>query len=187
VIVHRADSQTLGKTWVTKLRGVLPRQQYEMSIQAFVGSKCVASEKISAVRKDVTGSSSNPFISFEFTACAFLPEKLTPLRCVWFSFSRRNSWSLWRTLRAEAEAPQQAEGGKEEAQEDGRTFASQPPFTSSYVVRSKARSPSLTEYYCLSSLLRSFVSGQHRAPSRSLLRYLEIEMISLRLQTRARC
>lgn len=63
VIVHRADSQGLGRTWVSKLKGILPRQQYEMSIQAFVGAKCVASEKVSAVRKDVTGSFPSPVSS----------------------------------------------------------------------------------------------------------------------------
>jgi hypothetical protein len=32
VIVHRADAQTIGKAWVLKLKGILPRQQFDVSV-----------------------------------------------------------------------------------------------------------------------------------------------------------
>ncbi|KAL7412181.1 GTP-binding protein lepa [Mrakia frigida] len=54
MIVHRSDSQVIGKAWVAKLKGILPRQQFDMNIQALLASKAVASEKITAMRKDVT-------------------------------------------------------------------------------------------------------------------------------------
>lgn len=38
---------------------VLPRQNYEMTLQAVIGSKSIASERVSAVRKDVTAGRSS--------------------------------------------------------------------------------------------------------------------------------
>lgn len=54
-IVPRAEVVRRGKALVAKLKEVLPRQLFAVSIQAAVGGKIIAREDISAMRKDVTG------------------------------------------------------------------------------------------------------------------------------------
>ena len=53
-IVFRPDSHQLGMALAKKLKDLIPRAQFEISIQAAVGGKIVARESISAMRKDVT-------------------------------------------------------------------------------------------------------------------------------------
>ena len=52
-IVHRAKSYEWGRKLCTKLRGLIPRQMFEVAIQAAIGSKIIARETISAIRKNV--------------------------------------------------------------------------------------------------------------------------------------
>ena len=52
-IVHRAKSYVWGRKLCTKLRGLIPRQMFEVAIQAAIGSKIIARETISAIRKNV--------------------------------------------------------------------------------------------------------------------------------------
>jgi translation elongation factor EF-4 len=54
MVVHSSAAPTIGKAWVKKLKDVLPRQLFELAIQAAVGGKIVARESLSAMRKDVT-------------------------------------------------------------------------------------------------------------------------------------
>ena len=54
VMVHRSEAQTLGHDIVAKLKEVIPRQNFQVSLQAGIGGKFIAREDISAYRKDVT-------------------------------------------------------------------------------------------------------------------------------------
>lgn len=55
VMAHRSESQSLGRDVVKKLKEVVPRQSFQVSLQAAIGGKFIAREDISAYRKDVTG------------------------------------------------------------------------------------------------------------------------------------
>lgn len=54
VMAHRSEAQSLGRTVVGKLKEVVPRQAFQVSLQAAIGGKFIAREDISAYRKDVT-------------------------------------------------------------------------------------------------------------------------------------
>ena len=53
IIVHRATSQFRGRELANKLRGIIPRQMFDVAVQAAIGSNIVARETIKALRKNV--------------------------------------------------------------------------------------------------------------------------------------
>lgn len=54
VMVHRSEAQALGRQIVEKLKEVIPRQNFQVALQAAIGGKFIAREDISGYRKDVT-------------------------------------------------------------------------------------------------------------------------------------
>lgn len=54
IMAHRSESQSLGREIVKKLKEVIPRQNFQVALQAGIGGKFIAREDLSAYRKDVT-------------------------------------------------------------------------------------------------------------------------------------
>jgi GTP-binding protein LepA len=53
VIVHRDRAQPIGRELVHRLRALIPRQMFEIAIQAAIGSNVIARESVAAMRKNV--------------------------------------------------------------------------------------------------------------------------------------
>jgi GTP-binding protein LepA len=53
-IVHRAKSQTQGRALTDKMKQVIPRQMFDVAVQAAVGSQIIARQTVKALRKNVT-------------------------------------------------------------------------------------------------------------------------------------
>jgi GTP-binding protein LepA len=54
IMVHRSESMALGREVVGKLKEVIPRQNFQVALQAAIGGRFIAREDLSAYRKDVT-------------------------------------------------------------------------------------------------------------------------------------
>lgn len=54
VMAHRSEAQSLGREIVKKLKDVIPRQNFQVALQAAIGGRFIAREDLSAYRKDVT-------------------------------------------------------------------------------------------------------------------------------------
>jgi GTP-binding protein LepA len=54
IMAHRTESQYLGRSIVDKLKDVIPRQNFQVALQAAIGGKFIARADLSAYRKDVT-------------------------------------------------------------------------------------------------------------------------------------
>lgn len=55
IMAHRSEADALGRVIVKKLKEVIPRQNFQVSLQAAIGARFIAREDLSAYRKDVTG------------------------------------------------------------------------------------------------------------------------------------
>ena len=53
-LIHFDNAYTLGRRMCEKLQELIPRQQFDIAIQAAIGAKIIARETVKAVRKDVT-------------------------------------------------------------------------------------------------------------------------------------
>jgi GTP-binding protein LepA len=53
IIVHRANSQHRGREVAAKMREIIPRQMFDVAIQAAIGSNIIARENVKALRKNV--------------------------------------------------------------------------------------------------------------------------------------
>ena len=54
LMCHRSEADTLGRSITKKLKEVIPRQNFEVALQAAIGARIIARETIGAFRKDVT-------------------------------------------------------------------------------------------------------------------------------------
>ncbi|MBQ3296511.1 translation elongation factor 4 [Candidatus Saccharibacteria bacterium] len=54
VVAHRSEAEAIGRETTKKLKEVIPRQNYEVALQAAIGARIIARETIGAYRKDVT-------------------------------------------------------------------------------------------------------------------------------------
>ena len=53
LIVHRDNSQSRGRDLVERMKDLIPRQMYEVAIQAAMGAKIIARSSVKAMRKNV--------------------------------------------------------------------------------------------------------------------------------------
>jgi GTP-binding protein LepA len=53
-LIHQDNAYDIGKKMCTKLRELIPRQQFDIAIQAAIGAKIISRETVKALRKDVT-------------------------------------------------------------------------------------------------------------------------------------
>lgn len=54
IMLHRSESESIGRETVKKLKEVIPRQNFQVALQAAIGGRFIAREDLSAYRKDVT-------------------------------------------------------------------------------------------------------------------------------------
>ncbi len=54
IMVHRSEAESLGREIVAKLKEVIPRQNFQVALQAAIGGRFIAREDVKAYRKDVT-------------------------------------------------------------------------------------------------------------------------------------
>ena len=56
IVVHRSEAESIGRTTVSKLKEIIPKQLFKVSLQAAIGGKFIAREDVGAMKKDVTAN-----------------------------------------------------------------------------------------------------------------------------------
>jgi GTP-binding protein LepA len=56
IVVHRSEAESIGRVTVTKLKEIIPKQLFKVSLQAAIGGKFIAREDVGAMKKDVTAN-----------------------------------------------------------------------------------------------------------------------------------
>ncbi len=56
IIVHRSEAENIGRVTVKKLKDIIPKQLFKVSLQAAIGGKFIAREDVGAMKKDVTAN-----------------------------------------------------------------------------------------------------------------------------------
>jgi GTP-binding protein LepA len=56
IIVHRSEAEAIGRITVKKLKDIIPKQLFKVSLQAAIGGKFIAREDVGAMKKDVTAN-----------------------------------------------------------------------------------------------------------------------------------
>lgn len=100
LIIHRSKANEIGRGWVKKLREKVPRQQFEVAIQAVIGSKVVARESLSAYRK--VSEKLCRRRALELLLLSSLEVAMTDTSFFLSYFVGRHVWSVWWSLRAKA-------------------------------------------------------------------------------------
>lgn len=54
IMAHRSEANALGRETTKKLKEIIPRQNFQVALQAAIGARFIAREDLSAYRKDVT-------------------------------------------------------------------------------------------------------------------------------------
>jgi GTP-binding protein LepA len=95
LMVHRQNAQYRGRDLAARMRGLIPRQMFDVAIQAAIGSRIIARESVKALRKNVIAKCSR-------SAAATSPvttSRTNRIRAKFIAYPRGHFSSTWRMAR----------------------------------------------------------------------------------------